>query len=40
MILPNINLQRTANGHPDEDEKNAPNSIISPTDTKVWIEQV
>jgi len=35
MILPNVNLVRTSNGHPDEEK----NPIICPTDTKVLIEQ-
>jgi len=39
MILPNVNLIRFANGYPDDDEKLPPNAIISPTDTKVIIEQ-
>eukprot|EP00027_Filamoeba_sp_ATCC50430_P000934 CAMPEP_0168554826 /NCGR_PEP_ID=MMETSP0413-20121227/7995_1 /TAXON_ID=136452 /ORGANISM="Filamoeba nolandi, Strain NC-AS-23-1" /LENGTH=1668 /DNA_ID=CAMNT_0008585609 /DNA_START=242 /DNA_END=5249 /DNA_ORIENTATION=- len=39
MILPNVNLVRFANGYPDDDEKSGPAAIISPTDTKVVIEQ-
>jgi len=39
MILANVNLIRYANGHPDDEEKNPPNCFISPTDTKVLIEQ-
>eukprot|EP01114_Cavostelium_apophysatum_P013538 TRINITY_DN32_c0_g1_i1.p1 TRINITY_DN32_c0_g1~~TRINITY_DN32_c0_g1_i1.p1 ORF type:complete len:1763 (-),score=484.60 TRINITY_DN32_c0_g1_i1:80-5368(-) len=39
MIIPDVNLQRIANGHPDDDEKSLPNSIISPSDTRVLIEQ-
>jgi DNA-directed RNA polymerase II subunit RPB1 len=39
MILSNVNLVRYANGHPDDEGKHLINSIISPTDTKVVIEQ-
>ena len=38
LILSNVNLVRYSNGHPD-DEKGPPNEFISPTDTKVVIEQ-
>jgi len=39
MILSNVNVVRYANGHPDDSEKAPPNSFISPSDTKVVIEQ-
>ena len=39
MILPNVNLIRFANGYPDKDEEAAPACWISPTDTKLLIEQ-
>jgi DNA-directed RNA polymerase II subunit RPB1 len=39
MILPNVNLIRFANGYPDKDEDAAPACWISPTDTKLLIEQ-
>eukprot|EP01117_Protostelium_nocturnum_P012755 TRINITY_DN4718_c0_g2_i1.p1 TRINITY_DN4718_c0_g2~~TRINITY_DN4718_c0_g2_i1.p1 ORF type:complete len:1744 (-),score=622.93 TRINITY_DN4718_c0_g2_i1:65-5296(-) len=39
LIIPSVNLVRLANGHPDEDEKTAPNCYISPTDTRTIIEQ-
>lgn len=39
LIMPDVNLIRFANGHPDEDEKTPPNYYISPSDTKVTIEQ-
>lgn len=39
LILPNVNMTRIANGHDDAYDKTPPNNIISPTDTKVLIEE-
>jgi len=39
MILPNVNLVRFANGHPEDEGRYPPHCHISPSDTKVIIEQ-
>jgi len=39
LIIPTVNLMRMANGAPDDEKDKVPDCHISPTDTKMIIEQ-